>query len=160
MKSLSRVQLFATPWTLAHQASPSTGFSRQEYWSGLPFRHIFLRSLSPIGSQQYESNHSSFTYCCILCNSTSMFWVYYIHMMNFNKDFCTFFFTFCIENSMIQENTRKTHFLMDFFPVMLSQNFWKNEWDWSLTESSFSYISVAILITTFMSCINSTKWTI
>ena len=37
MKSLSRVQLFATPWTVAYQASPSMGFSRQEYWSGLPF---------------------------------------------------------------------------------------------------------------------------
>ena len=37
VKSLSRVQLFATPWTVAHQASLSMGFSRQEYWSGLPF---------------------------------------------------------------------------------------------------------------------------
>ena len=37
MKSLSHVRLFATPWTLAHQAPPSMGFSRQEYWSGLPF---------------------------------------------------------------------------------------------------------------------------
>ena len=37
MKSLSRVQLFKTPWTLAYQAPPSMGFSRQEYWSGLPF---------------------------------------------------------------------------------------------------------------------------
>ena len=37
MKSLSRVQLFVTPWTVAHQAPPSLGFSRQEYWSGLPF---------------------------------------------------------------------------------------------------------------------------
>ena len=35
-KSLSRVQLLATPWTAAHQAPPSMGFSRQEYWSGLP----------------------------------------------------------------------------------------------------------------------------
>ena len=34
---LSRVRLFATPWTVAHPASPSMGFSRQEYWSGLPF---------------------------------------------------------------------------------------------------------------------------
>ena len=34
---LSRVQLFATPWTVAHQAPLSIGFSRQEYWSGLPF---------------------------------------------------------------------------------------------------------------------------
>ena len=37
MKSLSRVQLFATLWTVAHQAPLSMGFSRQEYWSGLPF---------------------------------------------------------------------------------------------------------------------------
>ena len=37
VKSLSRVQLFATPWTVAHQAPPSVEFSRQEYWSGLPF---------------------------------------------------------------------------------------------------------------------------
>ena len=37
VKLLSRVQLFATPWTVAYQAPPSMGFSRQEYWSGLPF---------------------------------------------------------------------------------------------------------------------------
>ena len=37
VKSLSPVQLFATPWTIAYQAPPSMGFSRQEYWSGLPF---------------------------------------------------------------------------------------------------------------------------
>ena len=36
VKSLSCVQLFATPWTAAHQAPLSTGFSRQEYWSGSP----------------------------------------------------------------------------------------------------------------------------
>ena len=37
MKSLSRVRLFATPWTVAHQAPLSMEFSRQEYWRGLPF---------------------------------------------------------------------------------------------------------------------------
>ena len=37
VKSLSRVRLFATPWTVAYQASQSMGFSRQEYWSGLSF---------------------------------------------------------------------------------------------------------------------------
>ena len=35
-KSLSRVWLLATPWTAAYQAPPSMGFSRQEYWSGVP----------------------------------------------------------------------------------------------------------------------------
>ena len=37
VKSLSCVRLFATPWTVAYQAPLSMGFSRQEYWSGLPF---------------------------------------------------------------------------------------------------------------------------
>ena len=36
LKSLSRVRLLVTPWTVAHQASPSMGFSRQEYWSAVP----------------------------------------------------------------------------------------------------------------------------
>ena len=36
VKSLSRVQLLATPWTAAYQAPPSMGFSKQEYWSGVP----------------------------------------------------------------------------------------------------------------------------
>ena len=36
VKSLSRAQLLVTPWTAAHQAPPSMGFSRHEYWSGVP----------------------------------------------------------------------------------------------------------------------------
>ena len=43
VKSLSRVRLFETPWTAAYQAPPSIGFSRQEYWSGVP-------SPSPVSS--------------------------------------------------------------------------------------------------------------
>ena len=50
MKSLSRVLLLATPWTAAHQAPPSMGFSRQEYWSGVPLPSLgFQRELWPIG---------------------------------------------------------------------------------------------------------------
>ena len=57
MKLLSRVRLFTTPWTAAYQAPPSTGFSRQECWSGVPWpsphlaaqgakwRHAFLVSI-------------------------------------------------------------------------------------------------------------------
>ena len=60
-KSLSRVWLFATPWTAAYQAPPSMGFSRQEYWSGLPLPspssilvpQIFAGSeFMPVGSTQ------------------------------------------------------------------------------------------------------------
>ena len=47
VKLLSRVQLFVTPWTVAYQASQSIGFSRQQYWSGLPFP--ILGDLSDLG---------------------------------------------------------------------------------------------------------------
>ena len=43
MKSLSRVRLLTTPWTAAHQAPQSMGFSRQEYWSGVPLPSPSLR---------------------------------------------------------------------------------------------------------------------
>ena len=47
LKSLSRVRLLATPWTAANQAPPSMGFSRQEYWSGVP-----LPSLEKLDQEQ------------------------------------------------------------------------------------------------------------
>ena len=56
VKSLSRVWLLVTPWTAAHQAPLSMGFSRQEYWSGLPLP-------SPLNCTVY-----SIFYLCSLCN--------------------------------------------------------------------------------------------
>ena len=52
VKSLSRVRLFATPWTVAYQAPPSMGFSRQEYWSGLQ-EHLFKTAATTIDSEFY-----------------------------------------------------------------------------------------------------------
>ena len=49
VKSLSRVRLLATPWTAAHQAPPPMGFSRQEYWSGVP-------ALTLLGLYKYKWN--------------------------------------------------------------------------------------------------------
>ena len=46
-KSLSHVQLFTTPWTVAYQAPPFMGFSRQEYWSGVPLPSPDLLELHP-----------------------------------------------------------------------------------------------------------------
>ena len=53
VKSLSRVWLFATPWTAAYQAPLSMGFSRQEYWSGVPLPSLYswlgwLKTVTPI----------------------------------------------------------------------------------------------------------------
>ena len=42
LSRFSRVRLFATPWTAAYQAPPSMGFSRQEYWSGVPLPSLYL----------------------------------------------------------------------------------------------------------------------
>ena len=49
VKSLSRVRLLATPWTAAYQAPPSMGFSRQQYWSGvpLPSTYLLIYTLAP-----------------------------------------------------------------------------------------------------------------
>ena len=47
VKSLSRVQLFATPWTAAYQAPPSMRFSRQEYWGGVPLPSPSFHLLIP-----------------------------------------------------------------------------------------------------------------
>ena len=44
VKLLSRVRLLATPWTVVHQAPPSMGFSRQEYWSGVPLPSLMAES--------------------------------------------------------------------------------------------------------------------
>ena len=47
VKSFSRVWLFATPWTAGHQAPPSMGFSRQEYWSGVPLPSPMMIIIMP-----------------------------------------------------------------------------------------------------------------
>ena len=58
VKLLSRVRLFATPWTAAYQAPPPMGFSRQEYWSGLPLPSpkTGLRQENPTYSVLLEVN--------------------------------------------------------------------------------------------------------
>ena len=55
VKSLSRVRLFATPWTAPYQAPPSMGFSRQEYWSGLPLPSPYKRLPYPIICNKLEN---------------------------------------------------------------------------------------------------------
>ena len=62
-KSLSRVQLLATPWTATHQAPPSMGFSKQEYWSGVP---LYSSSIWQIDNKYMTTlikNDSTLTNC-------------------------------------------------------------------------------------------------
>ena len=74
VKSLSRVRLLGTPWTAAHQAPPSMGFSRQEYWSGVPLPSpllslmttLFLFSLLQQFSFVFACSHvSDYTYSLV-----------------------------------------------------------------------------------------------
>ena len=62
VKSLSRVWLFATPWTAAYQAPPSMGFSRQEYWSRVPSPSPKLQDMYIIIPLM-----SSFSVCVCVC---------------------------------------------------------------------------------------------
>ena len=84
VKSLSHVQLFSTPWTVAHQASLSMGFSSQKYWSGLSFSspgysrprdwtHIFL--VSCISGRFFITEPLGKTWACIDNDS-------YLYFMN------------------------------------------------------------------------------
>ena len=71
MKSLSRVQLPATPWTAAFQAPPSMGFSREEYWSGVPLPslwHISSSILKPLCYLCCVALCSVTKWCPTLCN--------------------------------------------------------------------------------------------
>ena len=56
VKSLSHVWLLATPWTVAHQAPPSMGFPRQEYWSGVPLTSPKMKAqhTKTYGTQQKQ----------------------------------------------------------------------------------------------------------
>ena len=62
VKSLSRVRLFKTPWTVAHQAPLPMGFSRQEYWSGVPLPSpetlTIMEDLESLKKLPYYGNHA------------------------------------------------------------------------------------------------------
>ena len=58
VKSLSRVRPSVTPWTVAHQAPPSMGFSRHEYWSGVPLPSPHLRHSCTKKTLLYNLNRS------------------------------------------------------------------------------------------------------
>ena len=75
VKSLSRVRLFATPWTAAYQAPPSVGFSRQEHWSGLPLPskwNLFMWSRNGEGIREQNKNRLE-SYACECMGENTFF---------------------------------------------------------------------------------------
>ena len=75
VKSLGRVWLLATPWPAAYQASPSMGFSRQEYWSGVPLPSPLLRIYYIIFGFWNGYNEST-----IKCDWFTNRWFFIAHM--------------------------------------------------------------------------------
>ena len=71
VKSLSRVRLFATPWSAAYQAPLSMGFSRQEYWSGVPSPSLNKYLLYSIG--KHKKTESEKIYIFFFPNSLNIF---------------------------------------------------------------------------------------
>ena len=72
VKSLSRVWLFMTLWTAAHQAPPSMGFSRQEHWSGVPLPSPFPDLVSSLMLEVYWPNYSNFLYSWVLTDKDNL----------------------------------------------------------------------------------------
>ena len=86
LSRFSRVRLCATPWTAAHQAPLSTGFSRQEYWSGLPFPSPICKYL--------------FTYLCLVLRANEENSYNSGHSVkNIQKQFCGKLILLCSANS-------------------------------------------------------------
>ena len=91
MKSLSRIRLLAAPWTAAYQAPPPMGFSRQEYWSGVPLpslgeqytlnkiHTVFWKQLAEQNSEWHNSHDQ------VALISQSLLWVYSAHHFCFQR---------------------------------------------------------------------------
>ena len=62
VKSLNRVRLLATPWTAAHEAPPSMGFFRQEYWNGVPLPSLSILTIFAYLCKLLDSNQLDYHY--------------------------------------------------------------------------------------------------
>ena len=103
VKSLSRVRLSATPWTVAHQAPPSMGFSRQEYWSGVPLPSPMNSTLICKASNLFMGVKFSFVSCSLKA------FVYLIEALGLiNHECCIWEFAYSVKficNPKIKEHT-------------------------------------------------------
>ena len=83
VKSLSRVRLLATPWTATYQAPPSVGFSRQEYWSGVPLPSLDIGHKSKeISTSKFYTSLLDFDLCSFCCFTLSRFNFYVFKIKN------------------------------------------------------------------------------
>ena len=93
VKSLSRVWLLATPWTAAHQAPPSMGFSRQEYWSGVPMittmHQTAMNQNSPPNVSSAHNDKKSGDSSCSKYSIKYFFPIQMTHQRYLNSESCS-----------------------------------------------------------------------
>ena len=88
VKLLSHVRLFATLWTLAYQAPPSMGFSKQEYWSGL---HFLLQEIFPTQGSNLRLLHSR----QMFNSSITYYFTYFKHFQSVRQWGCISYLLLC-----------------------------------------------------------------
>ena len=109
VKSLSHVRLLATPWTAAYQAPPPMGFSRQEYWSGVPLRSP-MRRLQP----QIRPN-----ICSFFKKDTLLRYDYHIQKLySFNEYNSMFGNKYTLLNHRYNLCHKHVHYLQKFPPIL------------------------------------------
>ena len=144
VKSLSRVWLFATPWSAAYQAPPSMEFSRQEYWSGVPLPSpLYIFKLLPCFAFYILNVMSS----PCLPSMTSQVFVVFVCLL-------LLFFLFFVDNQII------IHFnqfiIRSFFPSVVRDQGWKIMGLLSLLQGQF--FNSVILQATFTNLNTVKMW--
>ena len=91
VKSLSHVRLFTTPWTAAYQAPLSMGFSRQEYWSGVPLPSLMFIWLSTNSPLSFASHMSSVKFLLAHNLSPNIFYYHPSALLSLISAAVTFF---------------------------------------------------------------------
>ena len=104
VKSFSRVRLSATPWTVAHQAPPSMGFSRQEYWSGVP-----LPSPSPLITHLVLPAWFLLYICLYFCFVNKIIYTSFfrVHKYTLIYDICFSLISLCFLMCLLLKSRRK-----------------------------------------------------
>ena len=123
MKLLSHVQLFATPWTVAYQDPPSMGFSRQEYWRGLPFPSpVWVTREVPISCIGYTNLHSHQLCTRVLLSLHPCWYLSFlifltIVILTSVRLWLTFLWWLVTLNNFSYRGQFYQFFLTDFYPV-------------------------------------------